>query len=269
MGYARAVLFPRARDAFRHYMEVCGVSPPLPVCICPEMATLSPDSLMDVDWTGLHPGTQMYGYRSHHTEDLDLDPLITGWFREPSSEHRIISLGRHKILPLTGGGVFCTNNLDLADELAERSFFPGGEVYAEKVQTVFSRMEEVVHNRFILIDLWDRYLGDMLERIPREQVMPWRVMRQCPGPQRPAVIKALRMAGIAVSVNYQPSPLARGDRYYPNAMKWGDTVINFPIGSGLENVAESGYERYVFRAAATIFGALHTNERPNLPANSG
>lgn len=259
MGYARAILFPRARDAFRHYMEVSGSSPQLPVCICPEMAALAPRNLIDTDWTGLSPGTQMYGYRVDHSEDLDLDPLATGWFREPSNEHRIISLGRHKILPLTGGGVFCTNNLDLADELAERSFFPGGEVYAEKIQAVFARMEEVVYSRFILIDLWDRYLGDLLERIPREQAMPWRVMRQCPGSKRPALIKALRAMGIAVSVNYQPSPLARGDRYYPNAMKWGDTVINFPIGSGLENVADKDYERYVYRAISVIYTALTSN----------
>ena len=261
MGYARGIPFPRARDAFKHYLEVTGAEPKLPVCICPEMAVLAPnsDTFIDVDWTGMADGTQMYGYRKDHGEDLDLDPLLTGWFREPTNPHRIVSLGRHKILPLTGGGVFCTNEFTLADEMAERSYFPNQESYAKKVEHVVARMEEVVAARFQLLAMWDRYLGDMLDHISRPQVMPWRVMRQVTGNKRPALIKALRASAISVNIHYQPSSFARGDTYYPNAMKWADTVINFSIGEGLENVNEPEYEKYVFRAARIVYEVMNAS----------
>ena len=205
---------------------------------------------IDIDHTGMAPGTQLYGYRMDHDEALDLDPLLTGWFREPTSTHRLISLGRHKILPLYGGGVFCTNDLSLAEELDKFSFFPGGNEYAEKVQVVFEHITEVVHARWNQMEIWDRYLGDLLDRIPREQSMPWRCMRLAPVAKRGNIIKSLREAGIAVSINY---PSFGSGTYYPGGMWFEHRVINFHLGLMGD---EDATEKLAFRSARIIYDTL-------------
>ena len=250
MGYARAVLFPRARDAFRHYLAL-GHTHRLPICICPEMACRVVEgteavNFLDVDKTGMARGTQLYGYRTDHNEALDLDPLLTGWWREPTSPHRLISLGRHKILPLFGGGVFCTNDPDVAEALGQHSFFPGGDTYIEKIRMVFEHLPEIVHARWNQLDIWDRHLGDLLDRIPREQAMPWRCMRLAPPSKRGPIIRAMREAGIAVSINY---PSFGSSQYYPGGMWWESRVLNFHLGIlGDEETAE----KTAFRAARII-----------------
>jgi hypothetical protein len=252
MGYARAVLFPRARDALYVYLTFCEKRVKLPICICPEIAgMINSKDFLDVDRTGMAPGTQLYGYRMDHSEDLDLDPLLTGWNSKPTSLHRLISLGRHKILPLCGGGAFCTNDLNIADELEKHSFFnPGSDnSYIEKIEMCFKHLPEVIHARWQQIDIWNRCLGDMLDRIPREQVMPWRCMRLAPVPKRGAIIRALREAGIAVSVNY---PAFSGGQYFPGGMYWEQRVISFP----LLPLGSDDAEKYVFRAVRTIYEAL-------------
>ena len=257
MGYARAVLFPRARDAFRHYLAL-GHTHRLPICICPEMASLVVDdklegkNFVDVDHNGMAPGTQLYGYRNDHNESLDLDPLLTGWYREASSPHRLISLGRHKILPLYGGGVFCTNDINLAEELDLRGFFNHGpdNSYQEDVEQCFKYLPKVVHARWYQLDIWDRHLGDLLDRIPREQAMPWRCMRLAPPAKRRAIVKALREAGIAASLNY---PSFGSSNYYPGGMWWEARVIGFPLGpTGDEDFTEKA----AFRAARIIYDTL-------------
>ena len=259
MGYARAVLFPRARDALQQFLALGGRYV-APICICPQVGSLlAPEGIsmaelskvfLDVDHTGLAPGTQMYGYRIDHNEDLDLDPLLTGWWlTPPHSPHRIISLGRHKILPLYGGGVFCTNDLSLADELANHSpGFPGGSHYAEKVEVVFEHLTEVVHARWAQIELWDRYLGDLLDRIPREQAMPWRCMRLAQPKARDTIVRALRKAGVGASFNY---PSLGSPEHYPGGTWWEHRVISFPLGPlGEDN------EKYIIKASEIISGVL-------------
>ena len=258
MGYARAVLFPRGRDALQRYLAAGGRYV-APICICPQVGSLlAPEGIsmeklskafLDVDQTGMVLGTQMYGYRMDHNEDLDLDPLLTGWWLSPPhSPHRIISLGRHKILPLYGGGVFCTNDLNLAEELDKESRFPGGSHYAEKVEVVFEHLTEVVHARWAQIELWDRYLGDLLDRIPREQAMPWRCMRLAQPKARDALIRTLRKANIGVSLNY---PSLGSSEHFPGGTWWGQRVISFPLGPlGEDN------EKYIRHASEIISGVL-------------
>ena len=249
-GYARAVLFPRARDALNRYLLITGHDLSLPICVCPEIASLA-TSFLDVDLAGMAPGTQLYGYRREHANELDLDPLMTGWWAGATNNHRIVSFGANKILPLVGGGAFLTNDSDLADQMEEFSFFPGGDNYARKVTMVIEGIEEVVHARRRLIQMWDRYLGDMLDRIPQEQVMPWNVMRTVSPGIRPLLIKALRAGAIAVSTNYPP--VSGRDTYYSGGDSWGASVISLPLH--LTN--ETDYERYVYRAAQIIYGVLN------------
>ena len=252
-GYARAVLFPRARDALKSYLLNAKVRLSLPICVCPEIAALA-SMFLDVDLAGMAPGTQLYGYRNEHGEDLDLDPLMTGWWMGETNRHRIVSFGPNKILPLLGGGAFLTNDSDLADVMSKNSFFPGGENYANKVTRVLASLEEVVYAKRRQIKMWDRYLGDMLERIPHEQVMPWAAMRLVPPAKRPARIKALRAGAIAVSTNY-PAIRTEAQHYIPaGGMLWEASVISFPI----HEASDDDYERYVYRASQIIYAWENT-----------
>ena len=253
-GYERAVLFPRARDALAAYLMVITARLPLPICVCPEIADMAM-RFLDVDECGMAAGTQLYGYRLEHEEDLDLDPLMTGWFLGKTNPYRIVSFGANKILPLTGGGAFLTDDPTIADEMEKEGggFFPGGNSYIGTVEDALAAMDQTVYNRRSLIKLWDRYLGDMLERIPREQIMPWRVMRLAPQAKRAELIAALRHAAIAVSTNY-PMIGTEDECLYPGGMAWESTVINFPIGPIQPGAKE--YESYVERAATIIHQAL-------------
>jgi hypothetical protein len=268
-GYAAAVLFPRARDALAAYKQVIRQKEPeelryydkdfklkLPVCVCPEVAALA-DEFLDVNEFGLAPGTQMYGYRIEHSNSLDLDPLMTGWFFPPTNPHRIISLGHNKILPLTGGGVFLTSSLELAGAMEPFGWFPGGDNYAAKVIAVFGMIEEIVHRRRDLMLIWNRVLGDLLERIPQEQVMPWRVMRLAPADKRAEIIAALRSSGIAVSTNY---PMIDTPVHYIGGRKWSSRVINFPLYTGGARDHEDNYEKYVYVAANAIATVLNNSK---------
>ena len=257
-GYERAVLFPRARDALAAY-RVISARTPLPICVCPEIAVLATEFL-DVDDCGMAYGTQLYGYRLEHEEDLDLDPLMTGWFLGATNSHRIVSFGANKILPLTGGGAFLTCDAHLAGEMEKvgGDFFPGGNSYIGTVEDALAAMDRTVYNRRSMIKLWDRYLGDMLGRIPREQIMPWRVMRLAPQAKRAGLIAALRHAAIAVSTNY-PMIGTEDECLYPGGMAWESTVINFPlILDGIPPAPKEcdSYESYVERAATIIYQAL-------------
>ena len=261
-GYARAVLFPRARDALAAYRIVKGRMDPelryqpirMPVCICPEVAKYA-DEFLDVRPNcGTAPGAQLYGYRVEHDHDLDLDPLMTGWFHGHTNVTRIVSFGRDKILPLPGGGAALTSDLDLAEKLSEWSWFPGGEIYQRKVEMVFAHLEEAVYKRFDLHKIWDRYLGDMLGRIELRQVMPWNVMRICNPAQRPGLLKALRNAAIAVSTNY---PVVDTAEYWPGGDLWAASVISFPLYAGGAADELANYERYVYRAAQAIYLELN------------
>ena len=258
-GYERAVLFPRARDALAAYLRVARDKPALPVCVCPEIADMASEFL-DVDECGMAPGTQLYGYRLGHTQDLDLDPLMTGWFLGATNPYRIVSFGANKILPLTGGGAFLTNYDDIANEMEDAGggFFPGGNSYIGTVEDALAAMDQTVYNRRSLIKLWDRYLGDMLGRVPAEQIMPWRVMRLAPQAKRAGLIAALRHAAIAVSTNY-PMIGTEDECLYPGGMAWESTVINFPlILDGIPPAPKEcdSYESYVERAATIIHQAL-------------
>lgn len=252
-GYARAVLFPRARDALNRYLLITGHRLSLPICVCPEIASLA-TFFLDVDLSGMAPGTQIYGYRLEHANELDLDPLMTGWWMGATNAHRIVSFGANKILPLVGGGAFLTNESDLADQMEEFSFFPGGDSYANKIMRVIGSLEEVVYGRRRHIKMWDRYLGDMLERIPHEQVMPWAAMRTVSPEIRPAMLRALRTGAIAVSTNYPRIDFDPEMQDFPGGLWWESRVISFPI----HEASDDDYERYLHRAAGIIYGVLNT-----------
>lgn len=236
MGFKYAVLFPRARDALFQYAQHTPYRE-LPSNICPVAAeAIRYPKLFPVHpETGLAHGitVQLYGYRETNVflGDLDLDPLMTGWFDKPCATSAIISLGRKKILPLSGGGVFLTQDEGLALEMRRHEYFPGGKDYRRLVGRWLKNIDLVVEPRFERIALWDRYLGDILERIPREQVMPWRVMRRVPH-GRDTVVKALREVGVAVGTNYPPLPGVTA----PGAIQWGNEVINFLIDEPLTEV---------------------------------
>ena len=253
-GYDRAVLFPRARDALSAYVAL-GHKVALPICVCPEIAQHA-DSFLDVDRCGMAPGTQLYGYRYDHDEEIDLDPLMTGWFLGYTNPYRIVSFGANKILPLVGGGAFLTDDLKMAEQLEVSGFFPGGDNYACRVQLLLHQLEDTVYRKRQQIKMWDRYLGEMLGRIPQEQVMPWNVMRLAPPETRRLFVKALRLAGIAVSTNY---PLISDEVFlfpssYPGGMRWSSSVISFPLHDE-PDIYE--YEKYVARAAKVIYGIIN------------
>ncbi len=93
------------------------------------------------------------------------------------------------------------------------------DTYTDPLRESLSLLKNYASNCFDVIDVWDRYLGDSLMRIPAEQLMPWRVMRRAPTPgARTLIVKALRDEGLAVGTNYPP---LTGQNI------WGDTVLNF------------------------------------------
>ncbi len=248
MGFKYAVLFPRARDALFYYSAINPEKVLLPTNICPEVAAAvfpSQLTLVPIDpITGMAPmlTVQLYGYRDRASgfEPLDLDPLMTGWYDKPCANSAIISFGRKKILPLNGGGVFLTQNEDLAKEMRRHEHFPGGPEYIRTVTTHVKSIDFIVQKRFKRMALWDRYLGDSCTRIPMEQTMPWRVMRRIPGGAG-RVVTALRDEGIAVGTNYPPLPGVTD----PGAIQWAREVINFPVD-------EEAPEQYVYRASEIV-----------------
>ncbi len=252
MGYKHCVLFPRARDALRAFLKVGGIAPHLPSNICHVARAANPMALLVPvsEYTGLaHIPVQLYGYRVRHTEaELDLDPLMTGWFDRPFAVSSIISFGRHKIVN-SGGGAFLTQDQSLAEEMSRFGYFPPALI--APVSSALLNLPETVEKRCERIAIWDRLLGDCCIRIPCEQAMPWRVMRRVPG-KRNAVVKALRNAGIAVGTNYQPLPGVTD----PGAIRWGNEVINFLLeGPDYEDLGPD-YADYVLLASETIKRAV-------------
>lgn len=227
MGYAHAALFPRARDALTAFERVSPIEFHFPSNICPAAyeSVQNRHTVPVNDETGLAPRrgvmiVQLYGYRQSDHTLLELDPLMTGWGRKPCCESSIVSFGLKKFISIGHGGAFLTNNLNLASEMAEHAWWPldeGGEASIVLGYNL-GRFLEMKRARFDQIARWDAALGDLLPRIPMEQVIPWRVMRRVPDGKRDAVVSGLRQVGIPVGTNYPP---------LTGSNKWGDEVINF------------------------------------------
>ncbi len=228
MGYTYCVGFDCARDALRAYPY--GVA--LPGNVCRSVYEARADALLEeVDQTtGLakHTPVHLYGYQSPAKDGykLSLDPLMTGWLRRLKSESAIISFGRKKMLSLGYGGAFLTNDQILVTEMKQRGGW--NETYTPHTMRAFDGLADDIDARWEIIDLWDRYLGDTLIRIPREQIMPWRVMRRAWTPfQRFHIVEALRQAGYPIGTNYPP---------LEGRNEWGDTVLNFFCPPDLEKL---------------------------------
>jgi len=253
MGYEHAVLFPRARDAIKAYVEVTARKVlGLPSNICPEAFKAAGDKArsQEIDQaTGLAPNlaVQLYGYRNEVSAPLEIDPLMTGWVGRPCCESTIISFGFKKTLNVGCGGAFLTNNTLLAAAMMDFGFWPGGDELTALVQKELGRIHWRRDVRFEQIKRWDAALGDLLPRIPMEQVMPWRVMRRVPdwGPKdkfhdrskRDTVVAAVRAGRIPVGTNYPP---------LTGSNKWGDEVINFFPEFEAPGLAADSIERALY-----------------------
>ncbi len=245
MGYTHCVGFDCARDALRAWPH--GVA--LPKNVCRSVYEARPDaSLEEVDQTtGLAKYTpaHLYGYQSPAGVGfkLTLDPLMTGWVRRLKTESAIISFGRKKMLSLGYGGAFLTRDQALAEEMKQRGGW--NETYTPHMIRAFDGLADDLDARWEVVDLWDRYLGDCLIRIPQEQLMPWRVMRRAWTPfQRFHIVGALREYGYDVGTNYPP---------LEGRNEWGDTVLNFFCPPSMEKIE-------IERATDIVKGAVgHTH----------
>lgn len=231
MGYQYCILFPRGRDALGAYSAHADVV--LPSNICPEISDYA-SKIVEIDDYGQGGCAQLYGYYRNHGYELNLDPLMTGWVKPPLSEHSIISFGRYKMTETYGGGALLTNDTDLYAKHMEEYMPPG---LLEPIGRAICNMDGVLRKRWEAMEEWDQELGNLLIRIPREYVMPWRCMRMCPPTHRNAMVAALRMDGVAVSTNYPPLP-----GQPPN--NWGDNVIGFPLNQSPAYVAACIYAHY-------------------------
>lgn len=225
MGFQFCVLFPRAREAIKAWSDITRRPIKLLTNICPvakEWATFW--TLHPVDDFGMAPGitTQLYGYRERGvgTSELDLDPLMTGYFDRPCATSSIISFGRHKTINVGAGAAFLTQDQGLSEEMDKLGYFPAGLAHLLSVQLL--AMPSLMQKRFEKVAIWDRHLGDSLQRMKREQIVPWRVMRLSwtGRARRDAIVEALRNAGHDVGINYPP--LDGCERNY-----FGDRVLNF------------------------------------------
>lgn len=220
MGYEYCTLFDTARNALRALAFETWWPLPIPSNICPALGREVPRAQL---WP-VHPETglaeylpvQLYGYRCRGDGyRLDLDPLMTGFLRRPIAEKSIISFGPKKMLDAGGGGALLSNK-----GFKGKPFFP--ECLRERIEDKLKWFARDIERRRDQIETWNRYLGDSCIRIPREQIMPWRVMRRIPE-KRDAVVKALRDAGHPVGTNYPPLPGVTD----LGAINWGLEVINF------------------------------------------
>ncbi len=221
MGFKYAVLFPRARDAMWAYLSATDMKYFLvPENVCSAIASLVQCVKTD-QTTGLceYP-VHLYGYRQEARSQIELDPLMTGWGRKPQAPSAIVSFGRKKFISIGHGGAFLTNDQSLAECMEPTGHWPfsDDQEATALLRTSLKFFQRTKLMRFDKIALWDRHLGDMLTRIPAEQVIPWRVMRLTP--KRDTIVGALRRAGQDAGTNYPP--LAGRNEF-------GDTVINLPI----------------------------------------
>ncbi len=219
MGYKHCIPFDCARDALKAWPHEVA----LPGNICPSVYQARPKAMLEeVDQsTGLakYIPVHLYGYQSPAGEGfkLALDPLMTGWIRRLKTESAIISFGRKKMISLNYGGAFLTNDQALAQQMAEKGNW--NEFYTAPLINALENLHHQIQARWENVDLWDRYLGGCLLRIPAEQVMPWRVMRRASTFfMRCRIVHGMRNAGFDVGTNYPP---------LTGHNEWGDTVLNF------------------------------------------
>ncbi len=218
MGYEYCVLFDCARDVIRALPHPIS----LPGNICRSVYEVRKDFFLDeVDQrTGIAKfcPTHLYGYQSPATGyAVALDPLMTGWIRHLESASAIVSFGRKKMLSIGYGGAFLTNNQSLAEQMAEKGRW--NSYYTGFLLEAIKGFYDHIQRRWEVVDLWDRYLGNSLIRIPAEQLMPWRVMRRAVDrAQRIEIVSDLLDAGLDVGINYPP---------LEGRNEWGDTVLNF------------------------------------------
>ncbi len=220
MGYEHCVLFDCARDAMRAYLEVKDSRAFLvPENICPSLADMVQPAKIDQK-TGLSEyAVHLYGYQAANQsgDPIALDPLMTGWVRHLKTKSAIISFGHKKMLSIGYGGAFLTNDKALAQEMEVRGYW--NQSYSDHLLGAINGFYEHIQRRWEAVQLWDRYLGDSLIRIPGEQLMPWRVMRRARDAfQRYNIVYELRKEGIEVGTNYPP---------LTGSNQWGDTVLNF------------------------------------------
>ncbi len=190
--------------------------------------------------------TQLYGYREEGdgTSEMDLDPLGTGFFARPCASSAIVSFGSKKFIT-TGGAALATKDQGLAQEMEARSYFPPALIDYLKVHLSSPVLAHLREKRFERLYLWDRHLGDMLQRIPREQIIPWRVMRLVAMGQREKIIRELRINGIDVGTNYPPLP-----GYGTAGGFFGDRVLNFFLSDDYD-------EARISKACDIIWMAMH------------
>ncbi len=229
MGYEHCVLFDCARDALDAYHTWSPAPLGLPENICPELVTYMRDREHEVvlglvdQLTGLpvRGAVHLYGYQTSHIGDaqLSLDPLMTGWVRHLTTPHAIISFGLKKTLSIGYGGAFLTDDKSLAAEMENSGHW--NPDYNDLLHASLPKIKVWRLQRFDVIALWDRFLGDSLIRIPAEQLMPWRAMRRARDKGERDVIKEeVRDAGYPVGTNYPP---------LTGRNQWGDTVLNFSV----------------------------------------
>jgi hypothetical protein len=220
-GYQYSVCFARARDAMAAYLKTGHGGIVLPENICPQ-AVVDGCQFTEINQlTGLanYLPVQLYGYREEASGcKLEIDPLMTGYKNRPICPSTIISFGRHKSLCAGKGAMFMTNNHMMAQDMEPMGFWNEG--WNRKFTQKWHEFDDWIEERFERIAKWDAELGDSLIRIPKEQVMPWRVMRRVPNGKRDQLVKELRSWGLPVGTNY---PSLTGSN------EWGDTVINFLI----------------------------------------
>ena len=218
-GYEYCTLFDSARAAIRSWRTMEWWPGALPSNVCQTLweTMLWRPQIVPVDpETGLAGvGVNLYGYRDlNPTRFYEIDPLMTGYLREPRARETVISFGRKKMLDIGAGGALLSNTKPWF------GYFP--EALRERLEWKFGTLHEDIKWNWGFFEAWDRHLGDSCVRIPQEQLMPWRVIRRIPE-KRDAVVKALRDANIPVGTNYPPLPGVTD----PNAIQWGKEVINF------------------------------------------
>jgi hypothetical protein len=228
MQYEYCELYDTARSALRALGFARGS---IPSNVCGELYRVLPHARI---WpvsaeTGLAPGVNvhLYGYQSdRYSNYLSIDPLMTGYLRPTGAHHTIISFGHKKMLDAGGGGALLCNYRS-----NRKSNF--SEQLRGEIEYGLRRLLSDIRLRRGKIGQWDCWLGDSCVRIPREQIMPWRVMRRIPE-KRDMVVKAIRDAGYPVGTNYPPLPGVTD----PGAIQWGREVINFFPDSDAKAISE-------------------------------
>ncbi len=261
MGYSYCVLFDCARDAISAYHDLRPDKPlGLPENVCPELVSHMRDNcpLAMVfgsinQETGLSNGAvHLYGYQAPPNPEcqaeLSVDPLMTGWVRHLKTESAVVSFGKKKMLSIGYGGALLTQDKSLADDL-EYHHGHWNEAYTDPLKGALELFCDRLEERWEIVDCWDQYLGDSLFRIPKEQLMPWRVMRRAHDAlERNCIVEELRFAGCPVGTNYQP---------IQGRNQWGDTVLNFPCLPTTEKGEIQKVCGIVNRVVADIQGRYH------------